>query len=209
MSRFESRIRGFQRLYLIERDGNKCSLCDVKGLPTRPDSRYDLSLLRRAKERGDAEKPLCVEHIDGNKGNDHRDNLRVSCQSCNMKEFYKLQRGSRPRSSHVEREGENPDATTRIKQSVDYQQGSPEMQVNDYAELEFRNYIIARIKIEGEVEKEDAIGSGAERAGVSINACRNYLIKMVSKEGPCIEIKLPSKTRVIRLKRKYLEETKD
>lgn len=158
-------------------------------------------------EKSEGETRLEIDHIDGNPANHDPMNLRLLCHSCNIKTA--LERSHKITSEHhgvfVEREGENLSATAKIKAKLDYQRGSLEMQANDYFELSFRNYITAKIKQKGEIEKEDAIGSGAEVSGASVNACRNYLIKMTSSEGPCIEIKLPSKTRVIRLKPEYLE----
>jgi hypothetical protein len=70
----------------------------------------------------------------------------------------------------------------------------------------FRNWLTAYLIGHLEIAKDEAIASGAETTGASINACRNYLLKFTSKAGPGLEIKLVSKTRVIRLKKRYLNE---
>jgi len=174
-------------LFLKQRDGHSCSKC-----------------MKKESELGKLE----IHHIDENPSNQDPPNLRLLCHSCHIKVSIK---GNDPKhyGIFVEREGENLNATAKIKAAVDYQQGSPEMQANDYYELEFRNYIIARLKRteNHKIEKDDAISSGAERTGASINACRNYLMKMASSEGPCYEAKLPSKTRVIRLRSEFEDES--
>ena len=172
--------------YLLERDGEKCSLC--------------INNEKGAK--------LEIDHIDGNPANHDHLNLRLLCHSCNIKTV--IGRNKKPRHKHhgvfVERDIKNLDATTRIKQKVDYQKGSKEMQANDYYELGFRNWLTAKLLNRKEIEKDDAIASGAEITGASINACRNYLLKFTSNEGPAYEAKLPSKTRVVRLKERYLNK---
>jgi len=173
-------------LYLVERDGSKCSICGIKEKEIKHE----------------------IDHIDGNPANQNNLNLRILCHSCNIKTA--IGRNKKSRRKHhgvfVEREGENLDATSRIKQNVDYQKGSSEMQANDYFELGFRNWLTANLLNRKEIEKDDAIASGAEITGASINACRNYLLKFTSNEGPACEIKLPSKTKVVRLRKSYLDK---
>lgn len=173
-------------LYLVGRDGAKCSICGNKE--------------KRVK--------LEIDHMDGNPANHDHLNLRLLCHSCNIKTAISQNKESRHKHHGVcvEREGENLDATTRIKQNVDYQNGSKEMQANDYFEPEFRSWLTAKLLNQKEIEKDDAIASGAERTGASINACRNYLLKFTSNEGPAYEEKLPSKTKVVRLKKSYLKK---
>ncbi len=77
------------------------------------------------------------------------------------------------------------DPTSGLKSRVNYAAGSPEMQVNDAAETEFRNWAFGLLLAEGEYPLEDLITDGAELTGVSINAIRNYAKKMCSHRfGP-------------------------
>ncbi len=172
--------------YLIERDGNKCSLCGKK----------------------EKDVKLEIDHINGNPSNQDPKNLRLLCHSCNIKNAIHLNQKSRHKHHgvFVEREGEKLDATTKYKQKIKYYEGSIEMQANECYELEFRSWLTAYLKNFIEIEKEEAIASGAERTGASINACRNYLMKFTSKEGPGYIFRLQSKTRVVRLKKQYLHE---
>lgn len=93
------------------------------------------------------------------------------------------------------------DATSKVKEAVDYQSGSPEMQANDLMEAVYRNWLMAKLTRDGETSKEQAIASGAEISGSSINAARGYYAKMVSDAGPCYDDK-PGKgmKKVVRLK---------
>ncbi len=170
--------------FLIERDGKKCMLC------------------------GNEAKSLEIDHINGNPADHNPSNLRLLCHSCNVKTSMHKTRDSRCKDHgvFVEREGEKLDATTEYKNKIKYYEGSPEMQANECYELAFRNWLIAYLINYGEIEKEEAIASGAERTGASINAVRNYLMKFTSIEGIGFIFKLPSKTRVVRLKEQYLKE---
>ena len=185
-SSFPRAHRRWVYLYLRERDGPACSICG----------------------KNEANINLEIHHIDGNPCNSDPLNLRLLCHSCNIKT--EIKRNKNSRSKHhgviVERGRKKLDATSKIKDKVDYQKGSAEMQANDYFELAFRNWLIAYIIIHKAITKDEAIASGAEITGASINACRNYLLKFKSEAGPGYEIKLASKTRVIRLKKQYLDD---
>ncbi len=172
--------------YLREREGSKCSICD----------------------KNEKNIKLEIDHINGNPADNNPINLRLLCHSCNIKEAIKRNKVSQTKHHGVivEREGEKLDATSKIKDKVDYQKGSAEMKANDYFEMGFRNWLTAYLIGHLEIAKDEAIASGAETTGASINACRNYLLKFTSKAGPGLEIKLVSKTRVIRLKKQFLIE---
>ena len=53
------------KLFLIERDGNKCSLCNWS---------------ERNPVTGNV--PVHIDHIDGNKENNHLSNVRILCPNC-------------------------------------------------------------------------------------------------------------------------------
>ena len=149
------------RLYLVARDGGKCDLCGLLA------------------------EGLDIDHIDGNPANHNPSNLRLLCRSCNVKTAIKNRRDI---GRFVEREGEsghegsfpNADATSILKSKVNYSSGSPEMQVNDYTEIEFRNWITALLLKKKVYPLDDAVADGAEKTGASVNAVRNYLKKMLS-----------------------------
>ncbi len=128
---------------------------------------------------------LDIDHIDGNPTNNSIDNLRLLCRSCNTSRGI---RGAQGIGTSLEREGEigrteglqSVDATSALKGRVNYSTGSPEMQVNDEAEGRFRRWAIALLLKYGEYPLRDLVSDGAEFSGVSPNAVRNYLCKMLS-----------------------------
>jgi hypothetical protein len=83
------------------------------------------------------------------------------------------------------------DPTTQLRQIVDYSGGSKEMQANVEAEVPYRAWLWEKVLEGGKkgYEKKEAINSGAEKWGVSKQATRDYLDKMISAEGPMFEKK--------------------
>lgn len=150
------------RQYLIQRDGARCLAC------------------------GTTSDVLDVDHLDGNPTNNSPNNLRLLCRSCNTSKGIRRAQGI---VTFLEREGENAgseglpsaDATTALKARIDYSNGSPEMQVNDAAEGEFRKWVVALLLKYEDYPLKVLIEDGAEWTGTSLNAIRNYLRKMCSR----------------------------
>jgi len=86
------------------------------------------------------------------------------------------------------------------KNQVDYVKGSPEMQANDFFELDFRAWVIEQIRKHGSYPKSEAIHSGAEVVGCSSLTSRRYLEKMLSAEGVLQEDKNPLKQMILTFK---------
>jgi hypothetical protein len=172
--RFWSKLKWWQRRFLAERDGDKCAICGVEG----------------------REKLLVVHHVDSNPENNDPANLKLLCQSCNVKEGMK--------AKPVVEEGVNKEEKITgypLKSVVDYSQGSTEMQANDIAEGLYLEWLSAKIRANGEVQKSEAINGGAQIAGVSPSTTRKYLDKLISDEGPMQDFKHPKwKKRYIRFK---------
>ena len=145
-------------------------------------------------------KYLIIHHIKTNKSmpnyNDFS-NLMVLCNgytetNCHAELHETLTSG--------EREREN---TVVIKDETDYQGGSVEMQVNEYAEMPYRNWLKAKIRndLNKRYLKKQAIYSGAERNDISPTTTRKYLEKMISDEGLLDEYKdINDKKKYIRFK---------
>ena len=175
-------------LWLANKDGQKCKECGAT-----PDSVH----------------PLDIDHIDGNPANNSPDNLRFLCRSCNTSKGIRRVQGV---GTYLEREGEivdsstlpSADATTQLKAKVNYSCGSPEMQVNDAVETEFRLWAFALLLRKGEYPLEDLVADGAEMTGASMNAVRNYLKKLCSPQyGPLEKFRFAGKGPVhIRIKSK-------
>jgi hypothetical protein len=163
---------------IIKRDGPACRKC------------------------GRTDRGLTIDHI-GDPELHSLSNLQGLCFICNAsKGGYKRQKDRQPKQSDVwEREkirnsirGDKQaeakkDATEQLHESVDYQQGSPEMVANDFAEIEFRNWLRAYVRSHGSISREKAIADGAELFGVSPNTSRRYLLKITSDAGPLKQVK--------------------
>ena len=104
---------------------------------------------------------LCIDHIDNNSSNNQIDNLQLLCRSCNT------------RKDHTEIHS-------------DQLENAPiEYQISMKNEAIFRRYIVNRF-IENPnmpIRFSEIKASAAEYTGCSMEAARNYLKKMTSREG--------------------------
>lgn len=154
--------------FLVLRDGEQCARCFE--IPT-------------------AQNTLDIDHIDGDDWNNEPDNLRLLCRGCNVT----LGNKARVLSSDqyvYEREGKEGKAQTRVSRDiVNYKEGSTEMQANFLFELDFRKWLLGKIRDQGGYPKLDAINSGAEIVGCSPSTTVRYLGKLTSREGPLKESK--------------------
>ena len=76
-------------------------------------------------------------------------------------------------------------------EALDYQSAPIELQINDYAEIPFRNWLKAIIIQRGQYLKKQTIYSGAEINQISPTTARRYLEKMLSDAGDLDEFKDP------------------
>lgn len=97
-------------------------------------------------------------------------------------------------------------ATEQVRQIIDYSKGPTQVQINGEAEVPYRAWLWFEIVgSKGErYEKQEAINSGAEHCGVSKQATRDYLDKLISKEGPMEEFK-ENGVKFVRIKKERLE----
>lgn len=91
-------------------------------------------------------------------------NLQLVCKGCNKRKEYERPRQKPPEDRPM----------------------TPEMMVNRSKEPYFRKWVHGIIEVEGKLEWDEAVESGAEFVGVSIPTTRRYLKKMVSKSGDYI-----------------------
>lgn len=151
-------LRGNPRMraidYLVKKYGDTCFYCKTK-LP-------------------DAYK-ADVDHFNGiNKPPHVSSNLRLSCHSCNSKV------SNTPSTSiTVEREisGSLAPATERLQNEVNYESGSPEMQVMGRCELPFRNFVASNLIRDGYMNWANAVFGGADSVGCSPSTTERYLRK--------------------------------
>jgi len=125
--------------YLVIRDGEQCARCFE--IPT-------------------TQNTLDIDHVDGNDWNNERDNLRLLCRKCNVTLENKRRAGAAPPSDQYvwEREGKEGKASTRVSHDVvNYKEGSTEMQANFLFELDFRRWLMEKIRTLGGYPKLDAI----------------------------------------------------
>ena len=155
--------------FLVLRDGELCARCF--NIPT-------------------TQNTLDIDHLDGNDWNNEEDNLRLLCRRCNVTLGNKARAGTMlPSDQYVsEREGKEGKARTRVsKDIVNYKEGSQEMQANFLFELDFRKWLLGKIRDLGGYPKLDAINSGAEVVGCSPSTTARYLGKLTSSAGPLQE----------------------
>ena len=147
-------------------------------------------------------------HKNGNRKDNRRENKVWVCKECHAKVSLTQKKG-RPviksenptRIQLAESRGElvcekkngvgvgASCATEALKECVDYSEGGPHMQVNDLAEMPWRKYCEALIRLEGRVRKKRCLNAGAEAVGISQATAYRYYGKWVSEEGPCFEFK--------------------
>jgi hypothetical protein len=133
---------------------------------------------------------LELDHLNGDISDNRLENIRLAHHSCNAKAYWHRIRGpSLALSYQDERENKSTeaeggkDATQIIHEVVDYSKGSPEMQANEFAEIDYRSWLTAYVKLNRRILLSEAIGAGAEKVGVSPSTTYRYLLKLVSMEG--------------------------
>lgn len=157
-----------------------------------------------ACRKGPPRVKLQIDHADNNPSNWDPDNLHLLCQRHNLK-MRQLTRAEHKRlialysakNVCVQKCARGNPSTALAKELVDYRQGSTEMQANSYFENQYREWILAYIKSNGMIPKEEAIYSGAETVGSSPATTTRYLKKLTSTAGPLQEKKDATGTVVI------------
>jgi hypothetical protein len=162
--------------FLIERDGHMCRVC--KYTPKNPNI-WELE----------------IDHRDGNENNWAPSNLRLLCRHCNAG----LNNGHRTMYLESAKTAGVP-ANEMVSPQVDYNAGSPEMQVNGACEKPFQRWIVAQVREKGVYYSKDAVNSGAYIFGPSPITMRRYLDELVSPAGPLLEDTDSLKNKVLRLK---------
>jgi len=162
--------------FLVLRDGEQCALC------------FELPGVQNGRRQ-----KLDIDHLDGNPDNNDPDNLRLLCPRCNIATRNKALSGQSysPRNVCVndrERKEGKP-ATRVVRQAVNYRQGSPEMQASFLFEVDFRNWLLDKVREQGGLPREDAVAAGAEIVGCSPSTTARYLSKLTSSAGPLQEQK--------------------
>ena len=156
-------------MYLGERDGSKCITCGVS----------------------ESEKPLEVDHIDGDPYNNAPENLRLLCHGCNVREYYrkaremiKHQPSGISRSLDATASGVGESVSEDGRRIVDVEHESPEIQINRVKEpLYVATALEMMLRPEG-LTVFDAIYEVSQRIGISPATARRYLLKMSSRAGP-------------------------
>ena len=181
--RLTPQLRAWVYHYLVATMGEYCILC------------------------GKSNCKLQIDHIDANPHNNERDNLCLLCPTCNKKlqrltpqEHKKLIKLRCDQHACMrERERGNP-ATSIVKETIDYTNGTVQMQANQCFEVEFREWLLKQIKAIGYYLKDDAVYSGAEVVGCSPETIVRYIRKLTSSEGVLEEVMSNNKQRIIKYK---------
>ena len=178
-------VREHETLYkfIAARDGEYCIICKAKPIP---------------------DKPLQIDHANNDSNNWNPDNVHLLCQTCNLKMRGKTIREHIELIEHYsalnERERARErgrEATSRVKDLVDYRSASPEMKANSYYEIAFRDWVLHTVKVDGFIAKKEAINSGAEVVGSSPLSTGRYLDKLTCSVGVLQETKDATGTVVI------------
>lgn len=194
-NRFQKNQHELAYRFIAARDGEYCLAPDCRKGPPRV--------------------KLQIDHADNNTDNWDTGNLHLLCQKHNLK-MRQLSRAEHKKlmvhySAINERERESArgsSSTSTVKEMVDYRQGSPEMQANSYFEIQYREWILAYIKTNGFITKEEALYSGAEVVGNSPTTTTRYLKKLTSAAGPLTEKKDATGTVVILFRRPPAHQTR-
>ena len=172
--------------FIAARDGDHCLICRVVPAP---------------------EKPLQIDHADNNPSNWEPGNLHLCCQICNtafrnmpVEEHLELIALYSASNESVRVRERGTARTDMVREMVDYNSGSMEMQANAHFEVSYRVWLLETIRQRGYIEKEESLNSGAEKFGCSPQSCNRYLNKLKSGEGPLKETKDATGTKIISFK---------
>ncbi len=119
-----------------------------------------------------------IHHLNKNTRHNNYDNLIIVCNLYTDTNCHK--------KLHDGGENENKrkkDQTKDIRINVNYNDGTVPMQVNDLAEMPYRNWLYAVLKKRGKYLWKECINSGAEVCGISVTTTRKYLNKLTSEFG--------------------------
>jgi len=186
--RWNSREREWVYRYLIERDGEKCSVCNKE--PRK-------------------DQVLEIDHIDGNKSNGQTGNLRLLCKSCNVALGNKARKTMEQPSEEKERYRKEGRPETRIvRQIIDFRSdNSPtSMQANLLYEQDFRTWLLGYISANHCIGQQDAVNAGAEVVGCSPQTAARYINKLTSIAGPLKKHKDKLKNIILIFKDEFKEK---
>ena len=148
-----------------------------------------------------------LDHINGNPKDYDAGNLQLLCKSCNLanRNSRTSRTPARPASITKVSAGEGNEHTSvpsdihmcvdipslddwaRVKHEFDYEHGTPQMQVNQYAELKFREWIVGYLREHGSITRKEAIRSDSSVANVSPATIGRYLEPLLAKVGGILD----------------------
>ena len=157
--------------FLIQRDGTQCRRCGS----SIDDSR---------KCRGHA---IELDHINGDRSDYAAENLQLLCKSCNSS------KGTSTSSPPSDRTVQGAihtcvqtcisDERSRIKHEFHFEHGTPQMQMNQFAEPIFRDWLAGYMAEHGSITKKEAIRSGSAVSGASSASIPRYLDPLIAEVG--------------------------
>ena len=148
-----------------------------------------------------------LDHINGGPKDYDPENLSLLCKSCNLAKrnsqtsrtparltsMTKVSAGegnehtSVPSDIHMCVDILNLEERARVKHEFDYEHGTPQMQVNQYVELKFREWLVGYLREHGSITRKEAIRSGSSVANVSPATIGRYLEPLVAKVGGLLD----------------------
>lgn len=186
MSRYTPKVRIWIYHFLVTRDGEECLLC------------------RRGPGKN---RRLEIDHIDGNPNNDNPGNLCLLCSYCNKR--LEVLTPSEHRKIIKKRYAQHVcecvcvrgnEATLIKKTQVGYDEGNKEMQANNLFEMDYREWLLSKVKLHGYYPKDEAINAGAEEVGCSPATANRYLNKLTSAAGVLEVFHSPQRQAMLKLR---------
>lgn len=185
-SRLSPKAHEIAYAFLVERDGERCALCDA--------------------ERKTGSRRLEIDHIDNNPSNWDPVNLQFACRQCNMAKEHERRRriksesvcpSPRARANLADTSGmqsvtvrpEVEDPADRIRRRFDQLDLTSEgvlLHANAQREPLFIDYCVKTLQEKGCVEKQELIDAACQVAGCSLSTGRDYIRKLCSEAGPLL-----------------------
>lgn len=144
--------------------------------------------------KGPPERPLEIDHRDGNKNNGHRDNLRLLCKPCNVAQ--ENRRRARPQrrpsdqtlSLSLSPPHTLPNIGAMVHHLADYKSGSAQMQARMFFWEPFTQWVAMLLSEHGQVTWDQIVYGSPNIIGCAPSTAEDMLKSLTSWTGPFIVV---------------------